>query len=118
MVIGAPRSRGFTAAQGDAASLPLYGYAVVHAYPHDRNAFTQGLQYLDGVLYEGTGLNDRSSIRRVKLETGEVLQKRDIPGQYFGEGITIWQSELFELTWTSGVAFVYDRQTFAPKRTF
>ena len=75
--------------------LPVFGYTVVATYPHDRDAFTQGLQFVDGVLYEGTGLNGRSSIRRVKLDTGEVLQKRDVPEQYFGEGITVWKSELF-----------------------
>ncbi len=100
------------------ATLPVSGYTVVATYPHDRDAFTQGLQFVNGVLYEGTGLNGRSSIRRVKLDTGEVLQKRDIPQQYFGEGITVWKSELFQLTYVTGLAFVYDRQTFAPKRSF
>jgi glutamine cyclotransferase len=97
--------------------LPVLGYTVVRAYPHDRDAFTQGLQYLDGFLYEGTGLNGRSSIRKVKLETGEVVQRREVPEQYFGEGIVVWQSELFQLTWQSGVAFIYDRATFAPRRS-
>jgi glutamine cyclotransferase len=78
----------------------------------------QGLQYVDGVLYEGTGLNGRSSIRKVNLETGEVLQKRDITSQYFGEGITIWKNDLIELTWRSEIAFVYDRTTFQQRRTF
>jgi glutaminyl-peptide cyclotransferase len=100
------------------AKVPVFGYTVVATYPHDRDAFTQGLQFVDGVLYEGTGLNGRSSIRRVKLDTGEVLQKRDVPEQYFGEGITVWKSELFQLTYVTGLAFVYDRQTFAPKRSF
>jgi glutaminyl-peptide cyclotransferase len=94
----------------------MFGYTVVHTYPHDRDAFTQGLQIVEGAFYEGTGLNGRSSIRRVKIETGEVLQKRDVPAQYFGEGITVRGSELFQLTWQSGIAFVYDRKTFAPKR--
>ena len=101
-----------------AAPLPMFGYTVVHTYPHDRDAFTQGLQVLDGAFYEGTGLNGRSSIRKVKIETGEVLQKRDVPAQYFGEGITVRGNELFQLTWQSGVALVYDRATFAPKRQF
>jgi len=100
------------------ATLPVSGYTVVRTYPHDRDAFTQGLQYLDGFLYEGTGLNGRSSIRKVKLETGEVVQRRNLATDYFGEGITVWQSELFQLTWRSGVAFVYDRSTFALRRTF
>jgi glutaminyl-peptide cyclotransferase len=100
------------------ADLPIYTYKVQRVYPHDANAFTQGLHYLDGILYEGTGLNGRSSIRKVKLETGDVLQKRDLPAQYFGEGITVWHSELIQLTWQSGVAFVYDRDTFQEKRRF
>jgi glutaminyl-peptide cyclotransferase len=90
----------------------------VHSYPHDREAFTQGLQFVDGILYEGTGLNGRSSIRKTKFETGEVLQTRSVPKEYFGEGITVWNRELFQLTYQSGVAFVYDAQSFAPKRSF
>ena len=100
------------------AGTPVQSYTVVATYPHDRDAFTQGLQFLDGVLYEGTGLNGRSSLRKVDLATGRVLQKRDVPSQYFGEGITILKNELFQLTYQSGVAFVYDRNTFEPKRSF
>jgi glutaminyl-peptide cyclotransferase len=99
-------------------NLPVFGYQIVRAYPHDATAFTQGLQYVDGIFYEGTGLNGRSSIRKVKLETGEVLEKRDVPAQYFGEGITVWKSDLIELTWQSQVAFVYDKGTLQPRRTF
>jgi glutaminyl-peptide cyclotransferase len=98
--------------------LPNYTYTVVKTYPHDRRAFTQGLQYLDGFLYEGTGQNGESSIRKVKLETGEVLQRRALSKEHFGEGITVWKSELFQLTWQSGLAFVYNRETFEPQRTF
>jgi glutaminyl-peptide cyclotransferase len=98
------------------ASVPMFGYEIVRTYPHDPDAFTQGLQFVDGALYEGTGLNGRSSIRKVRLETGEVLQKRDVPPEHFGEGITVFKSEIFELTWQSRVAFVYDRATFEPKR--
>jgi glutaminyl-peptide cyclotransferase len=98
--------------------LPVYGYRIVHTYPHDPDAFTQGLQYVDGFLYEGTGLNGRSSIRKVRLETGEVLQRRDVARAYFGEGITVWKSEIIELTWQSNIAFVYDKATFMPRRTF
>jgi glutamine cyclotransferase len=112
------RGTGFTAAQGPAATLPTYGYTIVHSYPHDRDAFTQGLEYVDGVLYESTGLHGRSSIRRVNLETGAVLQKREIPREHFGEGITLFKSELFQLTWQSGIGFVYDRSTFTPRRSF
>ena len=96
----------------------LYGYHIQHVYPHDPNAFTQGLQYVDGFLYEGTGLNGRSSVRKVKLETGEVVQQRAVPLEYFGEGIAIWKSDLIELTWQSEVAFVYDSRTFEPRRTW
>ena len=119
MILGISRTPGFAAwqARPDRA-LPVYGYSIVRTYPHDPDAFTQGLQYVDGVLYEGTGLQGRSSIRKVDLESGRVLQQRDVPKEYFGEGITIWQSELFQLTYQSGTAFVYDRSTFAPRRTF
>jgi glutaminyl-peptide cyclotransferase len=82
------------ASQSDGVS--EYGYEVVYAYPHDPNALTQGLVYLNGFLYEGTGLPGGSSIRKVKLETGEILQKRDIPGRYFGEGIINWKDRLLD----------------------
>ena len=117
-MIAARRAPRFSPWQPTSGSnLPMYGYTVEHVYPHDPDAFTQGLQFLDGVFFEGTGLNGRSSIRRVALDTGKVLQKRDVPEQYFGEGITVWKQELFELTWQSGVAFVYDKTTFEPKRS-
>lgn len=102
----------------EAGSVPEYTYQVVHSYPHDSGAYTQGLFYLNGFLYEGTGLNDQSSIRKVKLETGEVLQKRDIPGMYFGEGIVNWKDRLIELTWQAHRGFVYDLSTFAPRSEF
>jgi len=111
--------RGFAAAQAPAGgALPTYRYTIAATYPHDPNAFTQGLQYLDGFLYEGTGLNGRSSIRKVTLETGAVLQKRDTPAEHFGEGVTVWKSTLIQLTWQSGLAFTYDLATFAPLRAF
>jgi glutaminyl-peptide cyclotransferase len=100
------------------SDLPVFTYQVVRTYPHDPDAFTQGLQYVDGFFYEGTGLNGRSSIRKVRIETGEVLQKRDLPQEHFGEGIAVFGSELIELTWQSRVAFVYDKATFEPKRRF
>jgi glutaminyl-peptide cyclotransferase len=119
LMIGLYRAPGFAAWQAPVGpALPAYGYTIVHTYPHDAEAFTEGLQYLDGFLYESTGLNGRSSIRKVKLETGEVLQKHDLAQQYFGEGIVALGTDLFELTWQSGIGFVYDRQTFALKRTF
>jgi glutamine cyclotransferase len=101
-----------------ASGIPEYGYQVMHTYPHDRDAFTQGLVYRDGFLYEGTGLPGKSSIRKVKLETGEVLQRRDVPDPYFGEGIVIWKDHLLELTWKGEAGFIYDLTTFAPKGEF
>jgi glutaminyl-peptide cyclotransferase len=119
MIPGLTRVSGFASQQARSRTdLPQYTYTVVRTYPHDRDAFTQGLQFVDGVFYEGTGLNGRSSIRKVRIETGEVLQKREVPEAYFGEGITVWKNDLIELTWQSGVAFAYDRATFAPKRSF
>jgi glutaminyl-peptide cyclotransferase len=119
MLIGPARVPGFAARQAPvAANLPIARYTISHVYPHDTGAFTQGLQYVDGVLYEGTGLNGRSSIRKVKLETGEVLQQRIVPAAYFGEGIVVWHKTLIELTWQSEIAFVYDRDTFTPTGTF
>jgi glutamine cyclotransferase len=100
------------------AGMPQYSYEIVHTYHHDPLAFTQGLLYLDGVLYEGTGLEEQSSIRKVKLETGEVLQKRDVPGQYFGEGIVVWKDRLLELTWKAEKGLIYDLATFEPKGEF
>src|SRR5262245_51521545 len=76
---------------------PTYGYQVVRSYPHDRGAFTQGLVFRDGVFYEGTGLNGRSGIRKVKVETGEVLQTKPISQEYFGEGITDWKDSIVEI---------------------
>lgn len=96
----------------------MFGYKVVRSYPHDRGAFTQGLLYLDGVFYEGTGQLGQSSIRKVRVETGEVLQIRKTDEQYFGEGIVICDDRLIQLTWQHGLGFVYDRNTFEPKGTF
>jgi glutamine cyclotransferase len=93
-------------------------YQVVHVFPHDPQAFTQGLVYLDGVLYEGTGLNGRSSIRKVRLENGEVLQIQKLGPEYFGEGIAVWGNTIAQLTYTTGVGFLYDRSSFQQTRTF
>jgi glutaminyl-peptide cyclotransferase len=101
-----------------ASRAPIYHYTIVHSYPHDPGAFTEGLEYRDGFLYESTGLNGKSSIRKVKIETGDVVQQRNLGRDYFGEGITFWKDDLFELTWTSEIAFVYDAKTFASKTSF
>jgi glutaminyl-peptide cyclotransferase len=105
-------------AQAKGSQTPVSGYQVVHAYPHDPSAFTQGLVYSDGHLYESTGLYGKSSIRLVDLETGKVLQRHDLPGEYFGEGLTDWKGTLFQLTWKSRTGFVYDQFTFTVKEIF
>lgn len=89
-----------------------YGFNLINAYPHDTAAWTQGLVFENDTLYEGTGLIGYSSIRKVQLETGAILQIRRMTGPYFGEGITIWQDKIFQLTWRSHVGFIYDRASF------
>ena len=113
-------SIGFGAPGGGqrAQTAPVSTYQVVRVYPHDPKAFTQGLVFHDGVLYEGTGLHGRSSLRKVKLETGEVLQEKKLEDRYFGEGIAIIGDSIVQLTWQTGVGFVYDRRTFDRTRTF
>jgi glutaminyl-peptide cyclotransferase len=100
------------------AATPVDAYRVVNAYPHDSAAYTQGLIYRDGFLYESTGLRGSSSLRKVKLETGEVVQQRRVDPAHFAEGLADWKDQLVQLTWQSNVAFVYDRASFAPRRTF
>jgi glutaminyl-peptide cyclotransferase len=98
--------------------LPVYGYRIVNDYPHDRLAYTQGLVYRDGFLFESTGLKGRSSLRKVKLETGEVIQEERLDSQYFAEGLTHWNGRLIQLTWQSNVGFVYDFLSFKLQSTF
>jgi len=100
------------------AATPEYGFQIVHVYPHDRTAFTQGLEYRAGVLYEGTGLEGHSTVRRVKLETGEVLQRIAIAPELFGEGITVINQQILELTWKAQMGFVYEQGSFRRLRTF
>ncbi len=97
---------------------PVYTYTIVHTYPHDMNAFTQGLVFTDGILYEGTGLYGHSSLRKVELETGNVLQIYRLPEQYFGEGITVYDDQIFQLTWKAHTGFVYAKDTFLYLETF
>lgn len=96
----------------------VYDYEIVKVYPHDPDAFTQGLFFLDGHLYESTGLKGRSSLRKVALETGEVLRKYDLPANLFGEGATNWKDRIVQVTWRSQVGFVYDLTSFEQKRKF
>jgi glutamine cyclotransferase len=99
-------------------ALPVYGYRVVNVYPHDRQAYTQGLIWCDGFLYEGTGLHGASSLRKVRLETGRVVEQRSLDRQYFGEGITEWGGRLLQLTWNSNRGFIYDRSGLKLRGTF
>jgi len=97
---------------------PVYGYEIVRVYPHDPDAFTQGLVYEGGFLYESTGLHGRSSLRRVELETGRVVKIHHLPPEFFGEGVTIWKDRLIQLTWHERTGFVYEKETFRLLRTF
>lgn len=103
------------AAQG---RIPVCGYQIVNTYPHDPKAYTQGLIYRDGFLFESTGLNGRSTLRKVKLETGAVIQQVSLDPQYFAEGLTDWGNRLIQLTWQSRVGFLYDLATFKLQGTF
>ena len=105
-------------ARAAAAAVPIYDYDIVHTYPHDASAFTEGLFYLNGFLYESTGLEAHSTIRKVRLENGDVVQKLDIPAQYFGEGIVEWRGHLISLTWKSHIGFVFDLASFKLQREF
>ncbi|MCW4035161.1 MAG: glutaminyl-peptide cyclotransferase, partial [Candidatus Bathyarchaeota archaeon] len=91
----------------EAAEQRNYTYNIVNVYPHDETAFTQGLVFDSGNLYEGTGRNGESTLRRVDLESGNVTQLYSLPSNYFGEGITIFGDKIFQLTWTSHKGFVY-----------
>ncbi|PCH50667.1 MAG: glutamine cyclotransferase [Flavobacteriaceae bacterium] len=96
----------------------VYTYNIINTFPHDKGAYTQGLEFYNGFLYEGTGRKGASSIRKVELKTGKVLQQQDIDEQYFGEGITIFNQKLIQLTWQSGIGFVYNLETFKKEKEF
>jgi len=100
------------------SQIPVYGYRVVHVYPHDRGAYTQGLTFAGGYLYEGTGGEGRSSLRRVELKTGRILQEYRLENRYFGEGITVLKDRIFQLTWRNREGFAYDRAGFRRLHTF
>ncbi len=95
-----------------------YSYKIVNSYPHDRQAFTQGLVYEDGILYEGTGRNGYSELRKVDLATGRVLHRLKLSDEFFGEGITIFGDKIIQLTYLSNVGFVYKKETFELLREF
>jgi glutamine cyclotransferase len=100
------------------AAAPQCTYRVINTYPHDPNAFTQGLVYADGRLYESTGLYGSSSLREVVLETGSVIRLLELSGEHFGEGLTLWQDRLIQLTWQNQVAWAYSEATFEVVDTY
>lgn len=89
-----------------------YNSVLVNKYPHQRTSFTQGLEYIDGFLYESTGMVGTSEIMKCEIETGKVLKRRSIPGLHFGEGLTVFGNRIYQLTWQSGVCFVWDKESF------
>jgi glutamine cyclotransferase len=109
---GLPTSPDLTESTDTGATTPVYTYRVVNTYPHDPRAFTQGLVFADGVLYEGTGRYGGSTLREVALKSGDVLQIRELSEQFFGEGITLYEERIIQITWRSNVGFVYDKDTF------
>ncbi|MBO0722132.1 MAG: glutaminyl-peptide cyclotransferase [Blastocatellia bacterium] len=114
---GGPHQENSPADQTKAA-VPTFGYEVVNTYPHDPAAYTQGLVYQNGVLYESTGLNGQSSIRIVELQTGKVLKKAEVPPQFFGEGLALLKGKAYQLTWQSHQGFIYDPADFRLLDTF
>ena len=102
-----------------AAKAPeVFGYEVIDEFPHDDEAFTQGFVYYDGFFYESTGQRGRSSLRKTEIETGKVLQKVDLDKKYFGEGMTVFNGKIYQLTWQRKVGFIYDLDSFELERTF
>ncbi len=99
-------------------TVPRYGFRVIHVYPHDQRAFTQGLEFRNGFLYEGTGLKGRSTLRKEDLETGKVLQEVELAPRFFGEGITVLGERIDQLTWQSHVGYVYDQSSFRVLKNF
>jgi glutamine cyclotransferase len=95
---------------------PIDGYRVVAKYPHSTDSYTEGFFYLNGMFYEGTGINGRSAVMAIDPKTGRTSQRHDLPSEYFGEGIVDWGPYIYEWTWTSHVCFVYDRLTLQPVR--
>jgi glutamine cyclotransferase len=108
----------YTADAEEETGIPVFGYEIVKTYPHDPSAFTQGLLIRDGFLYEGTGIKGRSSLRKVDIETGKVLEEHKLPGIYFGEGIATDGKRIVQLTWRSHKGFVYDIKTFKLLKEF
>jgi glutamine cyclotransferase len=98
--------------------VPVYGYKIINIYPHDKTAFTEGLVYDGKTLYESTGLYDNSTLRQVDLTTGRILKLYRLNDAFFGEGLTLWKDQLIQLTWQSGIGFVYDKKSFNKTGSF
>jgi len=97
---------------------PEQGYKVIKTYPHDKTAYTQGLLFSDGIFYESTGLNGQSSLRKVKIETGEVLKYYKLAENIFGEGLVLFNDKLIQISWQNQTGFVYNKETFAVEHEF
>jgi glutaminyl-peptide cyclotransferase len=115
---GTPRSNATPSPSPVRTELPVYGYEVVRKYPHDGNAFTQGLFFHDGFLYESTGEEGESSLRKVELDTGKVVQRWDLPPDEFGEGTTLIGDQIYMITWHGGLGRVLDAKTFKVTKEF
>jgi glutamine cyclotransferase len=98
--------------------VPTYTYKVKNSWPHDRRAYTQGLIFLDGMLWESTGQYGASSLRKVELKTGKVIKQISVPGKYFAEGMTVFHNKVFQLTWQEHKGFIYDPATFQKQGEF
>jgi len=113
-----PRNEGLQTTNAAPAQTPIFSYDVVNTWPHDHSAFTQGLIYLNGELLESTGLEGRSSLRRVELKTGKVLNQVNLSGEYFAEGLATLDGKLYQLTWRNHKCFVYDLESFKLEKEF
>jgi glutamine cyclotransferase len=118
LLLLSPPSGGAVAGGAGGEPAPVATVAVVGSWPHDPQAFTEGLVFHDGVFYEGTGLNGESTVRRVDPETGTVQGQYALPAAYFGEGVTLFGGKLIQLTWQSHTGFVYDLTCLCPEREF
>lgn len=117
-VTAMPQRTAVTTVQTSTLAVPTYSYKILNTYPHDPQAYTEGLLIENGILYEGTGQNGQSTLRKVDLTTGKVLQSVALPTEYYGEGIVSFGERMFQLTWQSHTGFVYDKATFAQLGTF
>lgn len=113
-----PRAQVRAALSHAAEPIPVLSVSVVKAFPHDPKAFTQGLEYYRGFIYESTGLKGKSTLRKVEISTGRVLQSVSLPPEYFGEGLTIFQGKIYQLTWLSKTGFIYGLQSFRKSGEF